>query len=579
MLPSPVFRPSARRLLPFDLVFGGVLAGVWLATFGLPTGGASLLATVVIALTAHLATWLGLLAATLVARAQPALTELDDDALLERDRQLDVAPMRASTGYGVSFIVLHAVLAAGSFGGAGGIELGARELIASAAMAIAAAMLALTFVFPLLRSELAESRAQLAVELERRGLVERRTPAPIAPHLGLAASMLVAMPVVYALGISLGLDAGAPLPERAAALLAAYTLLVVGLVLGIARVLRSMNDILFGGLDTLVGRIETMASTASFAELAPLPIPNPDELGRASATLNRTLAQLRELADAASAASEGDLRQRVAGDGQLQVAFRTMVRNFAEMVTQIRDTAVEVARAGAELHGATESQELAVVHQVDGIGAASRALVELSKAAADISTAAAAVESDAERTVARADQVVAHIHELGDHIARVHELLELIREVAERSDILALNGALEAVRAGETGRGFGLVAAEMRRLAERVTQAVSDVRELIADIDASTAVTVDATRQSRALVEGTRDAMSQIVEVTRAQDSQTKQVSSSVVEVREIIEQSLSATMQTRSTADQLRGQAEQLERLIEHFNPGERAGSGADLA
>src|SRR5262249_58166073 len=134
------------------------------------------------------------------------------------------------------------------------------------------------------------------------------------------------------------------------------------------------------------------------------------------------------------------------------------------------------------IQAGTREQERAASQQSDEIREVSIAIARLADSAGDISMAAGEVLGNAEQTRKRADEVVDEIAELGRHITRVSELLELIREVADRSDLLALNGSLEATRAGEAGRGFALVANEMRRLAERVTGTVADVRSTVAAI-------------------------------------------------------------------------------------------------
>ena len=100
----------------------------------------------------------------------------------------------------------------------------------------------------------------------------------------------------------------------------------------------------------------------------------------------------------------------------------------------------------------------------------------LASSAARISREVGRVFDNAESTLAATDELSSSIMELAARSAGIGELSEVISDVADRSDLLALNGALEATRVGEAGLGFALVAAEMRRLAERVTGTVRDVR-------------------------------------------------------------------------------------------------------
>jgi methyl-accepting chemotaxis protein len=188
------------------------------------------------------------------------------------------------------------------------------------------------------------------------------------------------------------------------------------------------------------------------------------------------------------------------------------------------------------------------------------------------------VLDNAEQALSTTDAMIEKINLLTAQAGHVRELLELIHEVADRSDLLALNGALEAVRAGEAGRGFALVASEMRRLAERVTGTVDDVRERLADIEAAGASTVQATTNSRRLADSTATAARKISTVTHRQSEETEQVSHKVFEVAEGMIASVEATKQTLSAADGLRMQAAELERLTRQFTlrqPGTDAAPG----
>src|SRR5690606_9532325 len=123
----------------------------------------------------------------------------------------------------------------------------------------------------------------------------------------------------------------------------------------------------------------------------------------------------------------------------------------------------------------------------------SRTMDSLSESAAHVSEAVSGVLGNAEQTMETTDSMVERIESLSGHTGRISELLDTIRDIADKSDLLALNGSLEASRAGEGGRGFALVAAEMRRLAVRVTASVEDVKSLIADIRESSSATIMAT--------------------------------------------------------------------------------------
>jgi methyl-accepting chemotaxis protein len=231
-----------------------------------------------------------------------------------------------------------------------------------------------------------------------------------------------------------------------------------------------------------------------------------------------------------------------------------------------------LAGAAAEIHAATEQQEHVLELQSRRIVEVGSTVELLATAAEDITRIVTQVLSNAEQTLSNTDTTVSRIGELNAQVTSITQLLELIREVADRSDLLALNGSLEATRAGDAGRGFGLVAAEMRRLAERVAGAVTDVRERITNIGHTGNSTVLASAQSRALAERTAADARRISAVTATQYQDTHRVSHAMQEVAASASATAAATAQTRMTAEGLRMHAVELERLTRHFRIGDES-------
>lgn len=326
-------------------------------------------------------------------------------------------------------------------------------------------------------------------------------------------------------------------------------------------------------LERLRRSLRRVTEAGVLSEIGRIPVVRRDEIGELTTEFNHMLDVFEVLASGARAVAAGDLRVEIVGPGELQDAFRAMVARLAELVMQIREAALEVASATSEIHAATREQEQGAGQQSDEIREVSITMQQLADSAGDISTAAGEVLANAEQTRKRADEVVEEIAELGGHITRVGELLELIRGVADRSDLLALNGSLEATRAGEAGRGFALVATEMRRLAERVTGTVADVRGTVNAIGMSSRATVEATNDSRELAGSTTLAARRIVNVTHTQGTQTELVSTAVQAIADAVGSSAAAITQTRASADGLSERAARLERLIEQFEVPDHVG------
>jgi methyl-accepting chemotaxis protein len=316
-------------------------------------------------------------------------------------------------------------------------------------------------------------------------------------------------------------------------------------------------------LDDATRRVAEHGDIRAVGRITPL---RNDELGALANNFNRMLDVLDSLASAAATVAKGDLRVEIVGTGDLPDALRGMLARLNEVVEQIRATSLELASAAAEIHAVTREQEHATEQQSKRVLAVSDTIATLAQSAEDISKTSTEVLDNAEHALSTTDAMIERINLLSTQAGNVRSLLELIHEVADRSDLLALNGALEATRAGEAGRGFALVASEMRRLAERVTGTVSDVRERIADIEAAGASTVQATADSRRLADSTATAARQISMVTHRQSEETEQVSHKVFEVAEGMIATVEAARQTLDATDRLRVLAAELERLTRQF-------------
>jgi methyl-accepting chemotaxis protein len=291
-----------------------------------------------------------------------------------------------------------------------------------------------------------------------------------------------------------------------------------------------------------------------------------DEVGRLILDFNGLLDVLDELTKTAHAVAKGNLRIDFERPGELHDAFRGMLAQLRAIVTQIRSTALELASAASEIHAVSQQQERVVEAQSRSIHEVGSTVAQLAHAAEDIASTSTHVLANAEQALANTDVTVARIGELNVQVNSITQLLEVIREVADRSDLLALNGSLEATRAGEAGRGFALVASEMRRLAERVAGSVADVRGRMSNISSAGTSTVIASAQSRELAERTAAAARQISSVTTTQYQDTQRVSISVDQVVQSVAASAVATSQTRAAAEGLRLHADALERLTRHF-------------
>ncbi len=301
--------------------------------------------------------------------------------------------------------------------------------------------------------------------------------------------------------------------------------------------------------------------------------PVPGELGDAFALMVRNL---RTIADRAQDIAEGDLTTYVDGEGDLTTAFNQMVTGLNDLVQRIVETAIHISSASEEILLVLQDQELAASHQASGVEETQRTMETLLASARKIADNSKTVFKSAEKTQANNRTVAERIGELKSHTARIAEILEVIKSIADRSDLLALNASLEGMRAGEAGKGFTLVAAEMRRLAENIKESIGDIKELVSDIRESSLATVMATEEGSRLSEQTTDTALQISLITQQQQSGTEQVTQSMEELSHLINQGVAGTRQVTTAARELADASDNLRFLVDEF---EVVGDAADSA
>jgi len=268
--------------------------------------------------------------------------------------------------------------------------------------------------------------------------------------------------------------------------------------------------------------------------------------------------------------------------------------HVASAATELHATAAGMATGAEEMAAqagtvATASEEMSATSgdiAQNCHGAASEAL-QASKAA---QTGAEVVENTVQvmsRIASRVMNTAKTVESLGARSDQIGAIVSTIEDIADQTNLLALNAAIEAARAGEQGRGFAVVADEVRALAERTTKATKEISDMIKAIQSETKGAVMAMEEGvREVESGTDEAaksgtalqaileqintvnmqVSQIATAAEEQTATTAEISSNIQQINDVVQHTANGANESVIAANQLSTLAEDLQRLVGQF-------------
>lgn len=293
---------------------------------------------------------------------------------------------------------------------------------------------------------------------------------------------------------------------------------------------------------------------------------------------------------------------------RLMRALNLMQKNLRSTILEISGASAQLSTAAVEMTSITESADRTLQQQNSEIEQAATAVTEMSAAVEEVARNANSTSEAAKQSSLAADlgnQKVTEtltamrgltglvevssgqVKELAGQAQDITKVLSVIRAIAEQTNLLALNAAIEAARAGEQGRGFAVVADEVRALAHRTQTSTQEIEQMISTIQAGSSAAVESMHKSTVEVYNTRDTAEQAgqslrqiidsvleindrnIQIATASEEQAhvaRDVDRSLISIRDLAIQSTEGTRQTLTASNELSRLAINLNDLVLRF-------------
>ncbi len=383
------------------------------------------------------------------------------------------------------------------------------------------------------------------------------------------------------------------------------SLFMVGLVIIVGLILSTR-------MTKPITQLTAIAESVSIGDIdVTIDVQSKDEIGTLANSFKRIISYMKELSDVSEQIAANNLTISVEPKSDKDVlgnSFKSMITNLSIMVRQIKENSEQLASAAVEISSSSEQMSKGVHEQTNQMDQVSTSIeimtatvlesfentgeaTEASKSASETATLGGQLVSDTVTGMQKISDVVREsaesISKLSHSADQIGEIIGVIVDIADQTNLLALNAAIEAARAGEQGRGFAVVADEVRKLAERTSNATGQITDMIKGIQSETDDAVQSMEsgiqeidKGRELADKAGDSLNEIVNMSQQvsnmihqmaasseeQSKSAEQIAMNVEKISTISKETATGVEQSATAAEELSRQAEGMKEMVSQF-------------